>query len=120
MARPFRLKARFPVGWKRYNTQAETDPYGDPIPGYDDPVTVYIYGPAPTAPEELPVATTDRLRERLTLYVSPDFPDVDRRDQIVVRGKTYEVDGAVQDYNDGPHGFLPGGTLYLVRVEGGL
>lgn len=118
--RRLRLNARFPVGWRRYSPEAETDPYGEPLPGYLPPEIVHIYGPAPTAPEELPVATTDRLRERLTLYVPPEFPDVDRRDRIVVRGKEYEVDGEVQDYNDGPHGFQPGGTLYLVRVTGGL
>lgn len=114
------LKAKHTVGWIRYVEEADTDPYGEPVAGYLPPQPVKVYAVADTDPEELPGITSDRLSDRKSLYVPPEFPDVDRKDRMELRDGIYEVDGGVVRYDQGPFGYNPGGRLRLVKVEGGL
>lgn len=116
MRKRLALKARMPVQWLRYTATAEEDPYGEATPGYLPPQTLYVYGVAPTQTTELPGPLVTRMADLITFYVPPEFPAVDQRDRFVYRGKTFEVDGGVMWYTDGPFAFTPGGTLNLKAV----
>lgn len=53
----------------------------------------------------------------LKLYAPPGFV-VGPRDRVIVLGKTYEVEGDVEDFTHGPFRFAAGLRVSLRRVEG--
>lgn len=89
------------------------DRYGKPIPGPDADVTIggCLVAPAsssePVGVGRLAVITQD------TIYMPPGT-DVVAGDRLVVRGKTFTVEGDPSDWSGGPGGV----AVAVKRVDG--
>lgn len=105
------------VGHKAY-TPGAVDSHNNPVDAWADPVSVevYGYGPPNRTPEAEPGGT--QVIEGMQI-LAPVFA-VDPRDQFVVDGDLFEVEGEVANWSHGPFGFQPGMTIQLKRVEGGV
>jgi hypothetical protein len=103
------------IGHAVYQAGAE-DPHGNPEDSWADPVAVKVYGYGPRTASTEPGGT--QVIVGLTVY-APKSLQVSPRDQFVVDGLRYDVDGELGDWTNGPFGFEPGIEFNLKRVEGG-
>lgn len=103
------------VGHVVYTPGAE-DAHGNIEDGWADPVDVSVYGYGPRVDSTEPGGT--QVIVGLQVF-APATLTVDPRDQFVVDGLRYDVDGEVGDWTRGPFGFEPGIEFNLKRVEGG-
>lgn len=91
------------------------DDYGNASDGYEPARTEPVYGWAPVATDEVNgsrnLSTAD-----LALYAPPGF-SCSARDRVTLEGRTYEVQGEVEDFGKGPFGFVPGVRVALTRSE---
>ena len=110
---PF-LPAAKPVQVLAFSGAAEDD-YGNETPGWGAPVTRYVYGWAPAGSLEVN-GWRHTVTAELSVFAPPDF-EVTSKDRMVVDGDTFEVEGLVEDYNNGPFGFTPGVVVNLRRAE---
>lgn len=91
------------------------DDYGNEVASFAPPVTRYVYGWSPAGGVEV---NTFRHAVAADLAVyAPNDLDVRPRYRMVVDGKTYDVQGEVEDYNHGPFGYAPGVVVNLTRSE---
>lgn len=105
--------ARWTVDVLPYIGEVE-DEYGNTVDAWADtpvPTPVYGWGPAGTNESN---ASRHTVTADVELLAPPDFT-VDPRDRIRILGKTYEVQGDVEDFNHGPFGFTPGVRVNLRR-----
>lgn len=114
------VEARWSVQVLPYEGTTE-DRFGNETKTWDEdnPRTEMVYGWAPPARTTASTETNtwrDAVTADLSVYAPPSFT-VDPLDRMVVDGKTYEVDGEVEDYNHGPFGFTPGVVVNLKRAE---
>jgi hypothetical protein len=103
------------IGHAAYQA-GEEDAHGNPVDSWADPVNVAVYGYGPRYDSTEPGGT--QVIVGLQVFAPKDL-EVDPRDQFVVEGLRYDVDGEVGDWTTGPFGFQPGIELNLKRVEGG-
>ena len=88
--------------------------YGNTVDAWATiPVPTPVYGWAPAGTNES-TASRQTVTADLELYAPSDFV-VDPRDRIRILGKTYEVQGDVEDFDHGPFGFTPGVRVNLRR-----
>lgn len=80
----------------------------------DPPTLRPIYGYSSVTQENMRPGVT-YLQTDITVY-GPTFP-VGANDQFRVAGKTYEVVGEPESWDNGPFGFAPGMVMLLRRVE---
>lgn len=95
-----------------YETGA-VDDYGNDVESWGDPVPQKVHGWAPAGSFE----ETDRERSvtaEVDLLCPAGFA-VGPFDRVIVAGVTYEVDGEVRDYTNGPFGFEGGIVVSLKR-----
>jgi hypothetical protein len=92
------------------------DRLGNETPAWGLPVTKRVYGWAPAGTDEVN-GWRHNVTADLQVYGPPDFT-AEPRDRMVVDGRTYEVEGEVEDFGHGPFGFNPGVRVNLRRVEG--
>lgn len=79
--------------------------------------SVRVHGWQPTSQEERYVAEfTGRTVSDLKLLSPTD--DFKSSDAVIIDGIKYEVDGEPLNHNTGWHGFKPGFTVQLRRVDG--
>lgn len=105
----------------RFRATAVTDPYsGEPTGiSWDDPDSLAIPGCAFN-----PGRSSEPVQDARTAVITqpevyaPPGADVLAGDRIVVRGKTYEVDGEPADWRSPFTGWTPGIVLALKIVEG--
>lgn len=94
------------------------DSHGNEVETWGAPVTlVGVYGFDPGSSSEPRLPGQERVIVEPTLYgpfVMPFLP----RDLVVVRGKTYEVDGEVRQWKHMRSGREAGGVVTLRRVDG--
>lgn len=93
-----------------------TDDYGNKVEAFDPPRPEPVYGWAPAGSTEM-TGWTSQVTADLQLYAPPTFKATPQ-DHVVVDGRTYAIEGAVQDFNHGPFGFTPGVVVNLRRVTG--
>jgi hypothetical protein len=91
------------------------DAHGNPAETWADPVDVGIYAFDPGSSSE-PRDGQDRVIVAPTIYM-PDDVVFGSRDRVVVRGKTYEVDGETREWRHPSFPFR-GNVATLRRVEG--
>ena len=103
------------IGHAVYEEGAE-DAHGNPIDSWADPVNVQVYGYGPRYDSTEPGGT--QVIVGLQVF-APETLQVDPRDQFVVEGRRYDVDGELGNWTNGPFDFKPGIELNLKRVEGG-
>jgi hypothetical protein len=105
---------RWPVEVLPYVGTTEDD-YGNETPSWGEPQRRRVFAYAPAGGTEVNgwrhTVTAD-----LTLYAPPDFA-VTSRDRVVVAGKTYDVEGEVEDYTHGIGLFTPGVVVNLTRSD---
>jgi hypothetical protein len=92
------------------------DRFGNETPTWGLPVPKRVYGWAPAGTDEVNGWRHDVTAD-LQVYAPPDFT-AGPRDRVVVDGRTYEVEGEVEDFGHGPFSFNPGVRVNLRRVEG--
>jgi len=112
------LPASKSVGVRAYS-EGTKNALNDAAPSWAQAASKAVYGWAPAGTSEPFEAARGAVTWDLDLLVPPSFT-CDPRDRIVVPGFTqeFEVDGQVQQYNDGPFGFTPGGIVHLKAVAG--
>lgn len=88
---------------------------GNPTDTWGAPVAVRIYGFDPGSVEE-PRDGQDRVIVAPTLYTPGDVI-FQPQDKVIVRGKTYEVDGETREWRH-PSVSFRGNVTTLRRVEG--
>lgn len=103
------------VDWERYVPGA-TDAHGNVSPGFDDPVSVGVYGFAPGGIDEPFVPGHTRSVSEPALYTPPGVV-FEAQDRVIVRGKLYEVVGDTAEWRH-PNGWTPGNVIKLKRVDG--
>lgn len=100
-----------------------TDPYGNPVESWSDPIPigVYGYGPRTAGDAEPNLPNRDMVVIGVTVYgpesLASQVTALDRM-EVPLGGPLYEIEGEVGDFNHGPFGFKPGCTVTLKRVEG--
>lgn len=108
------MEARWPVEVLPYLGTLD-DEYGNEQPSFAPPEERYVFGWAPAGGVEVNTfrhaVTAD-----LSVYAPADFT-VRPKDRMRVDGKTYDVQGDVEDYNHGPFGYAPGVVVNLSRSE---
>lgn len=97
-------------------TGVDEDSHGNTTDTWADPVPVGVFGYGPRSDSTEPGGT--QVIVGLTVYAPPTLT-VSSRDQFVVNGLRYDVDGEVGDWTFGPFGYRPGIEFALKRVEGG-
>lgn len=100
--------------------QGARDDFGNPVESWGGPVPTPVYGWGPRSADgaaEPNMPHRDAVIIGLTVY-GPPATQIGARDRVVVAGVTYEVDGEIGDWNNGPFGWLPGVSIALKRVEG--
>ena len=88
--------------------------YGNTVDAWSDTPRqeqVYCWAPAGTNESN---ASRHTVTADLELLAPPSFM-VDPRDRVRILGKTYEVQGDVEDFNHGPFGYAPGVRVNLRR-----
>lgn len=97
---------------------AGLDDYNNEIKAYGSPVTLEgEYGFDPGSSSEPRLAGQERVIVEPTLYGPFDMPFLPR-DQAVIRGDTYEVDGEVRRWRHKRTNREAGAVVSLRRVEG--
>lgn len=91
------------------------DDYGNATASYTDPRTEPVYGWAPAGTDEVTVSRNLSTAD-MALYAPPGFA-CSSRDRVTIEGRTYEVQGEVEDFGKGPFGFVPGVRVALTRSE---
>ena len=90
------------------------DDFGNPIQAWaTTPVRKPVYGWQPAGTNEAN-ASRHTVVSDLVLLAPPGFT-LDPRDHVRVDGRTYEVEGEVEDLNHGPFGYAPGVRVNLRR-----
>jgi hypothetical protein len=90
------------------------DEYGNTVDAWETiPTVTPVYGWAPAGTNESN-ASRHTVTADLELLAPPDFT-LDPRDHVRILGQTYEVQGAVEDFNHGPFGYAPGVRVNLRR-----
>lgn len=107
----------FPTPWAvdvlAYVGTVENE-YGNVTPAWATvPESKPVYGWAPAGTNENN-ASRHTVTADLELFAPPEFT-LDPRDHVRIDGLTYEVQGAVEDFNHGPFGFAPGVRVNLRR-----
>lgn len=108
-------RALLPVAWQAYDPGLEDD-RGNPIPGWGSPVTVMVYGFAPSGFEEPVTAGHERTVQVPTLYMPPSVV-FGAQDRVTVHGLLYEVLGDTRVWVH-PNLHAPGNVVELKRVTG--
>jgi hypothetical protein len=107
------LRTRWTVDVVPYIGTVE-DAYGNIVDAWDVTArTERVYGWAPAGTNESN-ASRHTVTADLELFAPPGFT-LDSRDHVRVLGKTYEVEGDVEDYDHGPFGYTPGIRVNLRR-----
>lgn len=109
------MEATQTIGHLVYQPGAEDD-HGNAEDAWAPPVLVAVYGYGPRGDSTEPGGTQVIVGLQV---LAPKSVSVDSRDRFVIAGKTYEVEGEVGDWTNGPFGFTPGIEFNLKRVEGG-
>lgn len=108
----------FTVGHQVYS-ESGTGYGGLPTESWAPPASVPVYAIYPGTPgEDYEPGRNPAEIPLFLLGTSDALGSVQPRDRFVVNGDTFEVDGAVENYNFGPFGFEPGVRVTLKRVEG--
>ncbi len=96
--------------------QPTEDEYGNDANTWGAPVTELVYGWAPAGTAE--VGGDRRAVDAvLELYAPPGFV-CGTQDKVTVLGRTYRVEGEIEDFNYGPFGFRPGVRVKLKDKDG--
>lgn len=99
-------------------TNSGTDPHGNPVEGYGDPVPVKVHGWSVPQSSETDSAVADRVIVDVKLYCPPGT-EVSHRDRFrLPTGGTYDVVGELEDYTHGPFEFRAGVVVNLRRTDG--
>lgn len=107
------MEARWSVDVLPYVGTVE-NAYGNTTDAWaTEPVVKRVYGWAPAGTNEA-TASRQTVTADLELYAPSDFT-LDPRDRVRVMGRTYEVQGEVEDFDHGPFGFTPGVRVNLRR-----
>lgn len=109
-------EARLPVLWHAYSEDGVEDDRGNVQPGHLPPVTVYVYGFAPSGFDEPVMPGHDRTVQVPTLYTPPSVV-FGALDQVTVHGLLYDVQGDTRVWQH-PNGSRPGNVIELKRVSG--
>ncbi len=109
----------FPTPWTvqvlPHSAGAE-DALGNPTDSWGPGRTEPVYGWAPAGTTEVN-GSRHAVTADLQVYVPSGF-SCSPRDRVIAGGRTYEVQGEVEDFDHGPFGWQPGGQVNLRRVEG--
>lgn len=96
---------------------AGADAHGNETETYGPAVTLAGFGFDPGSSSEPRLPGQDRVVVEPTLYGPYSMPFVPR-DQVIVRGKTYEVDGEVRQWKHMVSNREAGAVVTLRRVDG--
>lgn len=103
----------------RYQAGA-VDRYGNPVPGWADPVSVGVFAVSPRESVEEDTVGRRPIITGLTVY-APLGTAVAARDRVTVDGALYDVEGEPAVWDANPHSSrrVHGGVQFnLRRVEG--
>ncbi len=95
---------------------AVDDAYGNATDSWGPARTEPVYGWAPAGTTEVN-GSRHAVSADLQVFAPSGF-SCSPRDRMVVDGRTYDVQGEVEDFDHGPFGYQPGGQVNLRRVEG--
>ena len=103
----------------RVFSESERDRYGNPVPGYAEPVDMPVYAVSPKQSVEPDEVGRRAVLSGLTVYAPKDCP-VSSRDRVVFRGVEWDVEGEPGVWVDNPHGVgvHEGVQFDLSRSEG--
>lgn len=93
------------------------DDYGNDTEGYADPVALDGFGFDPGSSSEPRLPGQDRVIVEPTLYGPYSMP-FEPRDQVIVRGVVYEVEGVVRRWRNMFSNREAGAVVSLRRVDG--
>lgn len=93
------------------------DVYGNDTEGYAAPVELTGFGFDPGSTSEPRLPGQDRVIVEPTLYGPYEMP-FQPKDQVVVRGVTYEVEGVVRQWRNYYSNREAGAVVSLRRVDG--
>lgn len=94
------------------------DAHGNETETWGDPVTLEgVYGFDPGSSSEPRIAGQERVIVEPALYGPYDMPFL-RRDQVIVRGVTYEIEGVVRQWRHMLTNREAGGVVTLRKVSG--
>ena len=112
------LPENFTVGHQVYS--ATGSGYGNtPAESWSTPSTVSVYAIYPGTPgEDYEAGRNPSLIPMFLLGSKDALGAVKARDRFTVNGDLFEVDGAIEDFTQGPFGWTPGVRVRLMRVEG--
>lgn len=92
---------------------------GVPAESWSAPSTVSVYAIYPGTPgEDYEAGRNPSLIPMFLLGSKDALGAVKARDRFTVNGDLFEVDGAIEDFTQGPFGWTPGVRVRLMRVEG--
>lgn len=101
------------VNWLRFNG-SQADELGNTVPSWADPVDRLAIGFQYVSSENSDGHEAEETVDAKLMTVPSFLPHI--RDRIVVEGNTFDVVGT--DGRVGFHGWTPGNTVLLRRVEG--
>lgn len=114
------LETTTAIGHKKWS-QTGTDPLGNPVEGWADPVDlwVYGYGPAASLAGSEPTARPTAVITAWQVFAPPGTV-VNAQDRYIMPGQDgeWEQDGELGDYTHGPFGWAPGVVIQIRRVVG--
>lgn len=93
------------------------DAHGNPAEAWGDPVTVGVYAFDPGSSSEPREAGHDRVIVEPTLYM-PEENVFGPRDEVVARGKRYEVEGETREWVHPTDTTRRANVVTLRRVDG--
>lgn len=111
---------RWPIGWCKYADGA-TDPFGNPVETWADPVEKLVYAVAPASAGRVGSETANAGRDAVftNMYIYlPDAGFAGPHDRYIIDGVLWEQDGEIGDYSKSPFDWFPGSVLTVRRVEG--
>lgn len=107
------MRARKKITHRAQVLSGGKDRLGNSVVSWAEPVTIRVFG---WGPQTLSQNDIEGLSVTNLIVGSPSHYGIKPKDQLIIMGNTYEVEGPVIDSNQGPFGYEPGYVIVAKRV----